>query len=49
MLPYDGPYEINTTDGTNSFELKYIDSDKIKGIYHITQLHPYYDDKSNVE
>lgn len=45
MLPYDGPYMINTTSGTNSYELKYIDSDRTKGIYNVTQLHPYYKDK----
>lgn len=40
LLPYEGPYSINKIFG-NSYELKYLDKDKIRGRFNIQLLYPY--------
>lgn len=42
LLLFDGPYEIENKEPKNSYILKDPQSDKIKGVYHISQLHKYY-------
>lgn len=40
-LPFEGPYMIETENGCNSYILKDIYTNKIRGVFHITQIFQY--------
>lgn len=43
QLPYEGPYEIDTENGKNSYLLVEPNSNKIRGIFHISQIHKFWE------
>lgn len=43
QLPYEGPYEIDTDNGKNSYLLVEPNSNKIRGIFHISQIHKFWE------
>lgn len=43
VYPYDGPYRISKVIGNNTYELKNVQSEIIKGRYHVEMIYPYHD------
>uniref|UniRef100_A0A1Y1MVB1 RNA-directed DNA polymerase n=1 Tax=Photinus pyralis TaxID=7054 RepID=A0A1Y1MVB1_PHOPY len=48
LLPYEGPYVINRRFG-DSYELRFRDSDRIRGKFHLSMLYKYDDNYGDYE
>ena len=44
LLLYTGPYLVNKVKGNNTYEIKSITNNKIKGVYNKTEMKIYYEE-----
>ena len=44
LLLYTGPYLVTQVKGNNTYEIKSINNNKIKGVYNQSEMKKYYED-----